>query len=66
MDNHYSNHTYPRLTDPVSGQWLPILSKTTDTFTVNVGSSKIQKFTPTNAVYEPATGNLILTIGAHK
>ena len=65
MDNFYSNHTYPRSTDPVSGQWLPIISKTNDTFTVNVGTSKIKKFTPTNVVYEPNTGNLILTIGNH-
>ena len=65
MDNYYSNHTYPRSTDPVSGQWLPIISKDNNTFTVNVGTSKIKKFTPTNVVYEPNTGNLILTIGNH-
>ena len=66
MDNQRSNHTYPRSTDPVSGQWLPIVSKTNDTFTVNVGTSRLIKFTPTQVIYEPNTGNLILTIGPHK
>ena len=66
MDNQRSNHVYPRSTDPVSGQWLPIISKTNDTFVVNVGTSRLIKFTPTQVIYEPNTGNLILTIGPHK
>ena len=36
-DNHGSNHTYPRPTDPASGKWLEILATTKDTFIVNVG-----------------------------
>ena len=65
MDGNYSNHTYPRLTDQVSQQWLPIISTSTDTFTVNVGVSRIKKFTPTAISYEPNTGNLIMTVGVH-
>merc|ERR1712093_707012 len=36
-DNDGSPHTYPRVTDPVVGRWLPIDNVQTDTFTVNVG-----------------------------
>ena len=39
-DSHASNHTYPRSTDPAGQNTrLPILSVTTNTFTVDVGSS---------------------------
>ena len=36
-DNHATEHTYPRSTDPASGKWLEILAVTKDTFIVNVG-----------------------------
>ena len=39
MDGDYSNHTYPRSTDPASGQYIEITSATTDSITVNVGAS---------------------------
>jgi hypothetical protein len=39
-DSHASNHTYPRSTDPAGQNTrLPILSVTTNTFTVDVGTS---------------------------
>ena len=37
QDNNYTNHTYPRSTDPFSGRWLRISAVTPDTYTVNVG-----------------------------
>ena len=36
LDNNQSNHTYPRVTDPVSGKWLKVSAVTTNTFTVQV------------------------------
>ena len=40
LDNHATNHTYPRVTDPVHNvTTLPVLSKTTNTITINVGRS---------------------------
>ena len=39
MDSNATNHTYPRNTDPASGQYLEITASTTDTITVNVGAS---------------------------
>ena len=65
MDGNYSNHTYPRSTDPASGQYLEITSATTDSITVNVGASPAVSFTPTAGTYDAATGLLVLTIGAH-
>ena len=35
-DNNATNHSYPRSTDPVHGEWLPITNVTSDTFQVNV------------------------------
>jgi len=40
-DGNATNHTYPRSTDPVSGQWLTIVAKATDTFDLQVGASKL-------------------------
>ena len=67
MDNNATEHSYPRPTDPGSGRALPILSKTNDTFTVNVGASPAdQDFTPQSGTsYDPATGDLVLEIGTH-
>ena len=38
-DDYKSDHSYPRATDPVAGILTAITSKTTNTLTVNVGSS---------------------------
>ena len=66
MDNNATEHTYPRPGDPASGRALPIISKTDDTFTVNVGISPANvDFTPSSASYNPATGDLLLDIGTH-
>ena len=66
MDSNATEHYYPKSTDPASGKALPITSVTTDTFTVNVGNAGVNsQYTPTNASYDPATGNLILTLGSH-
>jgi hypothetical protein len=66
MDNNATNHTYPRTTDPVSGQYIEITSSTADTITVNVGASPIVEFTPTTGTtYDPNTGLMVLEIGAH-
>ena len=38
-DSNASNHPYPRATDPASGKVLTITAVTSDTFTVDVGTS---------------------------
>ena len=38
-DNHATQHSYPRPSDPVNNRWLEVANKTTNTFTVNVTPS---------------------------
>ena len=66
MDNHGSEHSYPRTTDPYYDTSIPIVSTTSDTITVNVGISSLVYHTPTDATYNPANGDLVVTIGSHK
>ena len=66
MDNHASEHSYPRTTDPYYNTSIPIVSTTSDSITVNVGISSLVYHTPTDATYNPANGDLVVTIGSHK
>ena len=65
MDDNSTIHTYPRTTDPVSNQWLPISNKTTDNFEVFVGMSTIVNYSVTDADYTPSVGVMTMTIGDH-
>ena len=72
MDGNQTQKSYPRpaangkAADYASGRSISIASTTDTTITVNVGvSSDNQLFTPTDATYDPATGDLVLTIGSH-
>ena len=60
-----SVHAYPRVTDPISGRWVPISNVTANEFTVTVGTSPLVSFTPTNAFYDENTGMVELQIGQH-
>ena len=67
MDGNNTEHTAPQSHHYATGKAVPIQSVTTNTFTLNVGASgPNQLYTPTNATYDPATGNLVLTIGTHQ
>ena len=65
MDGNVAEKTYPRSTDPTRDKWIPISNITTDTFDVQVGKSPLKSHTPTAATYNPTTGLMELTIGAH-
>jgi len=69
MDGNTSEKSYPRSSDPTSNDWLNVSNVSTSgsnaTFEVNVGSSSRVTFTPTDADYDPVTGLMELTIGAH-
>ena len=65
MDGNNSNKTYPRSTDPASGQYLTVSNVTTNTFRVNVGASPLVNHQVSAATYNPNTGLLVLTIGSH-
>ena len=64
-DGNFENQVYPRTTDPVFDEWIVVTNATANTFEVNVGASNFVKFTPTNATYDAASGDLVLTIGPH-
>ena len=69
LDEFGSEHTYPRTSDPFYNKVLPVVKATTNTFTVNVGKSTQPDdyipYTPSAATYDPATGDMVLTIGSH-
>jgi len=67
FDNNQSTKTYPRPgIDPYAGRSMPITATTATSITVNAGASGPNvAFTPTNAVYNAATGDLTVTVGQH-
>ena len=68
MDNHATDHVYPRPADPASGSWLKVLTATTDTFTVQVLKDIPQSNTTTHlfksAVAECITKSVIKAIAS--
>ena len=66
MDGNKTEHKYPQNGQTAFANQLNVIAADTNTFTVNVGASGPDvQFTPTNATYDPATGDLVLTIGTH-
>ena len=65
MDGNSATKSYPRPSDPISGKWITISNVQTDTFDINVGASPLVQHTPTDGSYDPSTGLMTLTIGAH-
>lgn len=66
MDNNKTENQYPESDQFFSGRSLPIIGVTSNTFTLNVGASGPNEFfTPSQAFYNPATGDLQLTLGFH-
>ena len=65
MDGDATNHTYPREGDPAYQTALPITNVSGQDITVNVGTSPIVNKTVTAAIYNPNSGDLVLTIGNH-
>ena len=65
MDGQYTNHTYPRASDPVNDKFLEIRNVTNNTFDVFVGITTNVGHTPTSAVYDPVAGIMTMTIPNH-
>ena len=66
MDGDITEHKYPKDGQPAYGNNLVITGTTTNTVTVNVGTSGPNvQFTPTAATYDPSTGIMVLEIGSH-
>jgi len=67
MDNNQSVKSYPRPgIDPYAARSIPVKDFTSTTITLNVGVSRPNRYyTPTDANYNPSTGNLTVTVGQH-
>jgi hypothetical protein len=66
MDGNRTEHKLPSIGQYAYSNKLQIQSVTTNTITVNVGASGPNvEFTPTNATYDPATGDFVMTVGTH-
>ena len=65
MDDYGSDHAYPRASDPIAGINTVITAATTDTLTVNVGTTPVAHFNVSAAQYDERLGHLKLTIGSH-
>ena len=64
-DNYATTHSYPRSgSDSISGVTTAVTVTSPTSFTINVGTTPLQYFTPTDGDYNGATGNLTLTIGS--
>ena len=61
QDNYATDHTYPRITDPIHNVEVGIVTSTIDTFTINVGITSRIKFNVTNATYDPNSGLVTMT-----
>ena len=66
MNQNEDTHTYPRKGDPAFGKSLAITAYTLSTITVNVGTTPLVKYNVSGADYNPVTGALNMTIGAHQ
>ena len=65
MDNDETFHDYPRAGDPAFNTPIQVQNPTATTIDLNVGTSPLVSWTPTDATYDPSTGMMVLTIGAH-
>ena len=65
QDDNATEHTYPRSTDPISGVGVSIGATTLDTFEIEVGVTTTTYIQPTNAVYNPVTGQLTVIAAGH-
>ena len=64
MDDYASIHTYPRYTDPGFSTALGITTTTSNTITLNVGTSKTANYSISTATYNASVGILTVAIGA--
>ena len=66
MDGNRTEHALPSVGQPAYNSKLKIQSVTQNTITVNVGKSGPDvEFNPTDATYDPATGEFVVTVGEH-
>ena len=66
MGRDSTTKTYPRIgIDPSAGQNINISAVTEFSITLDIGASPLVEHNVSNAVYDPVSGDIALTIGAH-
>ena len=60
MDGNTTNHSYPRITDPIVGIATDIAGASKDTITLLVGKSPLVKYDVSDATYTGSTGKFCL------
>ena len=64
-DGDTAPQTYPRASDPISGEFIEVTGSTVDTVNIDVGSTPLINHDISTATYDAATGNLVLTSAGH-
>ena len=65
MDQHGSEHSYPRGTDPYYDTSVSVGATTSSSVSVNVGRSPLVAYGASSSTYYQANGDLVLGIGTH-
>ena len=65
LDQFTSTKYYPRTTDPLSNNWVPISNVQTNTFEVFAGITTRVDYTVSGADYTPSVGIMTMSIGVH-
>ena len=61
MDDHATKHSYPRGNDPVHNEPIAITAVTSDSITVNVGTTPTVNYNIVAATFTGSDGRLVLT-----
>ena len=62
MDDHSTKHSYPRDKDPIHNEPVTITAVTSDSITVNVGTTPQVNYNVLGAAFNPADGHLSMTL----
>tara|TARA_B100001094_G_scaffold59195_1_gene54684 strand:+ start:1059 stop:2996 length:1938 start_codon:yes stop_codon:yes gene_type:complete len=66
LDNKATIHYYPRRgRDQMSGRWKAVTKISASKFEVDVGTTKFDYYTVSDALYDPVAGIATVTIGTH-
>ena len=65
MDQHGTQHSYPRGTDPMYNTAVSVGATTADTLTLNVGRTPLKQYPANTSTYYHTTGDLVIGVGTH-
>ena len=65
MDQHGSEHSYPRGSDPYYNTAVSVGATTANSISVNVGRTPFVQYPANTATYYQTTGDLVIGVGTH-